>query len=67
MAKNRYSGDLGVMALDFDKLGLSYAQKKKKSDDATKENVPNDSKLKDRTPIDDVVLGDVSNGKVPKS
>lgn len=30
VAKNRYSGDLGVMALDFDKKSLSYAQKKPK-------------------------------------
>ncbi|XP_055687058.1 mitochondrial DNA helicase [Lutzomyia longipalpis] len=30
VAKNRYSGDLGVMPLDFDKEALSYAQKKKK-------------------------------------
>ncbi len=33
VAKNRYSGDLGIMTLDFDKLGLSYASKKKKVDD----------------------------------
>lgn len=33
MTKNRYSGDLGVIPLDFDKSGLSYCQKKKKSDD----------------------------------
>ncbi|GAB0096200.1 twinkle protein, mitochondrial [Sergentomyia squamirostris] len=31
VAKNRYSGDLGVMPLDFDKEALSYAQKKKKT------------------------------------
>lgn len=30
IAKNRYSGDLGIMPLDFDKLSLSYAQKRKK-------------------------------------
>ncbi|EFA00172.2 mitochondrial DNA helicase [Tribolium castaneum] len=29
ICKNRYSGDLGVMPLDFDKAGLSYASKKK--------------------------------------
>ncbi|KAK0180698.1 hypothetical protein PV327_003055 [Microctonus hyperodae] len=29
IAKNRYSGDLGVMNLEFDKLSLSYQQKKK--------------------------------------
>ena len=30
VAKNRYSGDLGIMPLDFDKSALSYAPKKKK-------------------------------------
>ncbi|XP_067012802.2 mitochondrial DNA helicase isoform X2 [Anabrus simplex] len=30
VAKNRYSGDLGIMTLDFDKDSLSYQQKKKK-------------------------------------
>ncbi|XP_076386203.1 mitochondrial DNA helicase isoform X1 [Megachile rotundata] len=29
VAKNRYSGDLGIMVLDFDKLSLSYASKMK--------------------------------------
>lgn len=29
VAKNRYSGDLGIMVLDFDKSSLSYSQKKK--------------------------------------
>lgn len=29
VAKNRYSGDLGIMPLDFDKEALSYAQKAK--------------------------------------
>lgn len=29
VAKNRYSGDLGIMPLDFDKESLSYAQKMK--------------------------------------
>ncbi|XP_011639381.1 twinkle protein, mitochondrial isoform X1 [Pogonomyrmex barbatus] len=29
VAKNRYSGDLGIMILEFDKTKLSYAQKKK--------------------------------------
>lgn len=33
VAKNRYSGDLGIMPLDFDKDGLSYAAKKKKVDE----------------------------------
>ncbi|RZC38503.1 twinkle protein, mitochondrial [Asbolus verrucosus] len=42
VAKNRYSGDLGVMPLDFDKASLSYALKKKKEDKKEKdlENVP---------------------------
>ncbi|XP_034938619.1 twinkle protein, mitochondrial [Chelonus insularis] len=31
IAKNRYSGDLGIMNLDFDKLSLSYQQKPKKN------------------------------------
>ncbi|KAJ8964650.1 hypothetical protein NQ317_012320 [Molorchus minor] len=30
VAKNRYSGDLGIMALEFDKDSLSYQQKKGK-------------------------------------
>jgi twinkle protein len=33
VAKNRYSGDLGVMPLEFDKNSLSYAQRKKKAHD----------------------------------
>ncbi|XP_025835149.1 twinkle protein, mitochondrial-like [Agrilus planipennis] len=46
VAKNRYSGDLGIMALEFDKAGLSYASKKKKKitekgeDDETKDHQP---------------------------
>lgn len=40
VAKNRYSGDLGIMPLDFDKNSLSYAQKKKKDD---KVNISSDS------------------------
>ncbi|KAL3287920.1 hypothetical protein HHI36_002376 [Cryptolaemus montrouzieri] len=35
IAKNRYSGDLGVMPLDFDKESLSYAVKKKKKAEGT--------------------------------
>ncbi|KAL7288090.1 hypothetical protein TKK_0017876 [Trichogramma kaykai] len=31
VAKNRYSGDLGIMLLEFDKNSLSYSQKKKPS------------------------------------
>lgn len=44
VAKNRYSGDLGIMTLDFDKAGLSYATKKKKVDDkvTASEQKPND-------------------------
>ena len=29
VAKNRYSGDLGIMLLEFDNVSLSYASKKK--------------------------------------
>lgn len=28
VAKNRYSGDLGIMPMDFDKVALSYAAKR---------------------------------------
>ncbi|XP_045483624.1 mitochondrial DNA helicase [Harmonia axyridis] len=38
VAKNRYSGDLGVMALDFDKDSLSYAPKKKKKSEVSPEH-----------------------------
>lgn len=37
VAKNRYSGDLGIIPLDFDKQSLSYAQKRKKTDVAEAE------------------------------
>ncbi|CAL1680357.1 unnamed protein product [Lasius platythorax] len=37
VAKNRYSGDLGVMVLEFDKTKLSYAQKKKTKSEEAKE------------------------------
>ncbi|XP_060534492.1 mitochondrial DNA helicase isoform X2 [Cylas formicarius] len=40
IAKNRYSGDLGVMALDFDKKGLSYAQKKLKEKKSVRNEPP---------------------------
>lgn len=30
VVKNRYSGDLGIVPLEFDKNTLSFAQKKKK-------------------------------------
>jgi hypothetical protein len=39
VAKNRYSGDLGIVPLDFDKESLSYQPKKKsktKLDDSEK-------------------------------
>jgi twinkle protein len=39
VAKNRYSGDLGVMPLEFDKGSLSYGQRKKKVHDEG--SVPN--------------------------
>lgn len=35
IAKNRYSGDLGIMPMDFDKAGLTYGPKKKRDDRAT--------------------------------
>lgn len=40
VAKNRYSGDLGIMPMDFDKSGLSYAPKKKKSDEKSADISP---------------------------
>lgn len=40
IAKNRYSGDLGIMPMDFDKLALSYAPKKKKIDDSNDSTMP---------------------------
>lgn len=46
IAKNRYSGDLGVLPLDFDKSSLSYATKKKvKSDNkcSTKSDLDTES------------------------
>ncbi|GFG33037.1 hypothetical protein Cfor_10752 [Coptotermes formosanus] len=39
VAKNRYSGDLGIMPLEFDKESLSYAQRKKKVPDES--SIPN--------------------------
>lgn len=38
IAKNRYSGDLGIMPLEFDKKSLSYAQKPKKKIDLNELN-----------------------------
>nr|CAD7202075.1 unnamed protein product [Timema douglasi] len=43
VAKNRYTGDLGVMALEFDKASLSYGQKKKKP------NIDKDTVMEDKT------------------
>uniref|UniRef100_A0A182PD96 DNA 5'-3' helicase n=1 Tax=Anopheles epiroticus TaxID=199890 RepID=A0A182PD96_9DIPT len=40
IAKNRYSGDLGIMPLDFDKASLSYAQRKKKPEGADDGGTP---------------------------
>ncbi|XP_011333970.1 twinkle protein, mitochondrial isoform X2 [Ooceraea biroi] len=40
IAKNRYSGDLGIMILEFDKVKLSYAQKKKASKEAKETHDP---------------------------
>lgn len=37
IAKNRYSGDLGILPLDFDKQSLSYAQKTKKKGEETQQ------------------------------
>ncbi|KAK2578641.1 hypothetical protein KPH14_012133 [Odynerus spinipes] len=53
VAKNRYSGDLGVMPLDFDKSSLSYATKKKlksetkssTKDDLNKESISRSTDL----------------------
>ncbi|XP_055594710.1 mitochondrial DNA helicase [Uranotaenia lowii] len=39
VAKNRYSGDLGIMPLDFDKSSLSYAQQKRKKSEPTPEEL----------------------------
>lgn len=39
VAKNRYSGDLGIMPLDFDKEGLSYATKRKKTEERSEEAI----------------------------
>ncbi|XP_040164533.1 twinkle protein, mitochondrial [Anopheles arabiensis] len=51
VAKNRYSGDLGIMPLDFDKASLSYAQRKKKpdGDDGGSNEGPAGSEQIDRT------------------
>lgn len=40
IAKNRYSGDLGILPLDFDKMSLSYAQKVKKKSEEIPEKMP---------------------------
>lgn len=40
IAKNRYSGDLGIMPMEFDKAGLSYAQKRKKTEDGGLSQTP---------------------------
>lgn len=40
VAKNRYSGDLGIMTLEFEKDSLSYASKKKqKTEDKQKSDL----------------------------
>lgn len=39
IAKNRYSGDLGIMPMNFDKAGLSYATKKPKLEDIKVESI----------------------------
>ncbi|XP_024946608.1 twinkle protein, mitochondrial isoform X2 [Cephus cinctus] len=45
VAKNRYSGDLGIMTMDFDKSSLSYAPKKKSKSESAKD--AGDSKKED--------------------
>lgn len=50
VAKNRYTGDLGVMMMDFDKSSLSYEQKKKsKSDSADGSNATDKADSKEAT------------------
>lgn len=39
IAKNRYSGDLGIMPMNFDKAGLSYATKKVKLEDTKVDSI----------------------------
>ncbi|XP_044014989.1 twinkle protein, mitochondrial [Aphidius gifuensis] len=39
VTKNRYSGDLGVMPLDFDRTSLSYQQKKKPKPEESLKNI----------------------------
>ena len=39
VAKNRYSGDLGLMPLDFDKETLSFAQKKPRKEKEKESNL----------------------------
>ncbi|KAF5302673.1 hypothetical protein FQA39_LY10169 [Lamprigera yunnana] len=38
IAKNRYTGDIGIMNLEFDKNALSFAQKKKKGSEESTNN-----------------------------
>ncbi|KAJ3662790.1 hypothetical protein Zmor_007118 [Zophobas morio] len=47
ICKNRYSGDLGILPLDFDKASLSYATKKKKEE--KKEKVQDKVSKKDKS------------------
>lgn len=56
VAKNRYSGDLGIVPLDFDKDSLSYQSKKKskKQDDPEKLVNPFDGYCIDETYSEDI-------------
>ncbi|CAH1972779.1 unnamed protein product [Acanthoscelides obtectus] len=45
VAKNRYSGDLGLMTLEFNKAGLSYQQKIKTKEKKKAEELPVDSAI----------------------
>ncbi|XP_070509499.1 mitochondrial DNA helicase [Chironomus tepperi] len=47
IAKNRYSGDLGIMPLEFDKQSLSYAQKPKKKPELTENSDQSTEVLKE--------------------
>ncbi|XP_043286242.1 twinkle protein, mitochondrial [Venturia canescens] len=49
VAKNRYSGDLGVMIMEFDKKTLSYEQKKKTKSETNLEEGKNTLKTGDGT------------------
>ncbi|KAI4471863.1 t7-like mitochondrial dna helicase [Holotrichia oblita] len=56
VAKNRYSGDLGIIPLDFDKTSLSYAQKKR----ATKSGGSIDKSSKEVLHSSQSALGEIT-------